>query len=87
MQFVGEIVMVTAMLRTLSISHVAGPEGAHAWSWCLLHRSTERMGVMFFLCKQIQNMYSHEVSSAFREACASTVTEDPSFLLGCSQEP
>lgn len=43
MQFIGEIVMVMAMLRTSSIRQMAGPEGARAWSWwCLLHRSTER---------------------------------------------
>ena len=47
----------------------------------------DRMGVMAFLCKRIQNMHSHEVSSALGEACASTVMEDPSFPLACSQEP
>lgn len=47
----------------------------------------DRMGVMAYLCKHIQNMHSLEVSLALGEACASTVMEDPSFLLGCSQEP
>lgn len=79
--------MVMAMLRTSSIRQVAGPEGAHAWIWwCLLHRSTERQNGSNG-CKRIQNMHSLEVSLALGEACASTVMEDPSFLLGCSQEP
>lgn len=43
MQFIGKIVMIMLMLRTSSVRQMAGPEGAHAWSWwCLLHRSTGR---------------------------------------------